>query len=176
MRSAFAAVVVLFAAVTAVPAQENRKRLFPAEQDGKYGYIDSNGIPTIPFKFEYAWDFHDGFAKVEIDGQCGYIANAGELVVQPHYNCAYSEDFSEGLAQVSTEPRKAGFIDSTGRMVIAAKFFMTGKFSEGLAKVWPSPSEYGFIDKAGTVVIPAVYRDYECDFHEGLACVQRNGK
>ena len=178
MGAALAAVFVLFAALTAVPAQESGKRLFPAEQGGKYGYIDSTGIPSIPFKFEYAWDFHDGLAKVEIDGQCGYIADSGEFVVQPLYICLYSEDFSGGLAQVSTQARTAGFIDSTGRMVIAEKSFMTGKFSEGLAKVWPAsdPSEYGFIDKAGTTVIPAVYQYYACDFHEGLACVQRNGK
>ena len=94
----------------------------------------------------------------------------------PQYGFLNSENFSEGLAQAGTDFRRNGFIDTTGRMTIPATCFMTRKFSEGLAKVWPTPLEYGFINKAGRLVIPAVYQEYGCDFHDGLACVKKDGK
>ena len=45
MAAALAGASVLFGALTAVPAQENGKRLFPAEEGGEIRYIDSTGDP-----------------------------------------------------------------------------------------------------------------------------------
>ncbi len=81
------------------------------------------------------------------------------------------------------ENGKVGYIDTTGKVVIKARFAQAGDFSEGLA---PARLEglYGFIDVNGNYVIPPKY-DFANSFKEGLAIVyvdsvpmyiDRNGK
>ena len=40
---------------------------FPAPQKGKWGYIDRSGRTVIEPRFDYAWDFSDGLARVATD-------------------------------------------------------------------------------------------------------------
>ena len=85
--------------------------------------------------------------------------------------------------------KKWGFIDKTGRMVIAAQFddvsrdqfggcTLTHKvfrnFSAGLCAVRLG-DKWGFIDKAGHLRVSAMY-DNAGTFSEGLACVRRGTK
>ena len=49
-------------------------------------------------KFEYAWDFHEGFAQVELDGKCNFIDTSGKLLSEQWYDLA--GDFHEGFAPV----------------------------------------------------------------------------
>lgn len=67
------------------------------------------------------------------------------------------------------ENGKVGYIDTTGKVVIKARFAQAGDFSEGLA---PARLEglYGFIDVNGNYVIPPKY-DFANSFKEGFAIV-----
>ncbi|MDD5361747.1 MAG: WG repeat-containing protein [Ignavibacteria bacterium] len=67
------------------------------------------------------------------------------------------------------ENGKVGFIDTTGKVVIKARFAQTGDFSEGLAPA-RLKGLYGYIDTTGEYVIPPKY-DYAMEFHDGLAIV-----
>jgi hypothetical protein len=67
------------------------------------------------------------------------------------------------------ENGKVGFIDTTGKVVIKARFAQTGDFSEGLAPA-RLKGLYGYIDTTGEYVIPPKY-DYAMEFHDGLAVV-----
>lgn len=53
---------------------------------------------------------------------------------------------------------KAGFIDTTGRLVIKAEFEATKGFAEGLAAV-QIENKWGYIDKTGKMVIKPIYDD-----------------
>ena len=77
---------------------------------------------------------------------------------------------------------KSGFIDSTGRLAIPAKFDSVGSFADGLARVEfgvvkkgdsfdHSNARYGFIDQKGELRIEARF-DYAHDFSDGLAVVK----
>ena len=70
---------------------------------------------------------------------------------------------------------KNGFIDSTGKIVIAPRFSRAcwvSDFSEGLAAVYLSDnSDGGYIDSTGQFIIAAGY-NYVGSFSEGLALVQ----
>ncbi|MDD5361746.1 MAG: WG repeat-containing protein [Ignavibacteria bacterium] len=67
------------------------------------------------------------------------------------------------------ENGKVGFIDTTGKVVIKARFAQTGDFSEGLAPA-RLKGLYGYIDTTGEYVIPPKY-DFASSFKEGFAIV-----
>jgi len=64
---------------------------------------------------------------------------------------------------------RTGFIDSTGRMVIAPRFEMTRPFTEGLAAVTLG-GVWGYIDTTGAMVIEPRF-DHAGEFSEHLAWV-----
>lgn len=86
---------------------------------------------------------------------------------------------TESTAQSPPAPRRLfpivvnglhGFIDSTGRVVIAPRFDDTFSFAEGLAPVRLG-RKWGYIDTTGTFVIEPRF-DYAWPFVEHLAWVQ----
>ncbi len=75
--------------------------------------------------------------------------------------------------------RPHGYIDRTGRLLIAPRFRAAHRFSEGLAAVAVSrgPADagtYGYVDRAGTFVIEPRFRAAG-EFSGGLAEVQTGG-
>jgi len=73
---------------------------------------------------------------------------------------------------------KYGFIDQTGKVVIAPQFDSASDFSEGLALVrigGESTGKYGFIDKTGNYVSDPQFGD-ALSFSEGLAAVKTGGE
>ena len=80
-------------------------------KDNKCGFIDRNGKIVIPFEYEDAGNFSEGFAPVKKDGKWGYISRSGELKIPFEFDEA--SDFSEEYAVVS-QNGKAGFIDKNG--------------------------------------------------------------
>ena len=69
---------------------------------------------------------------------------------------------------------KFGYKDSSGNIVIRARFDRALGFSEGLARVLQD-GKWGYIDKTGTVVIPTQF-DIAFSFENGLAKVEKNGQ
>ncbi len=143
------------------------ERLYLVEQDFRISDSRSNRQPEIRSCF-------------------GYVDLQGKLVI-PLASYLYAEDFSDGMARVTiaTEatsdeieaakrrgagPKpgtKVGYIDTTGKLVIPAKFDGAEGFRWGIAKVRveryePDPDSpgqkktiitYGFIDKQGRYLV-----------------------
>lgn len=167
-------------------------QLKPVYQSGKWGYADRYGKIVIKPQFDAARPFADGLAQVgmlneelpELEARpnirWGYIDETGSIVVQLRYTVL--RDFSENLAAAAildTEmPERVGagrsrrlnlkwgYVDRSGREVIAMQFLDAGDFAEGLAHVNTGggvkseegslcgpPSSYGYIDKTGAFVI-----------------------
>ena len=99
------------------------------------------------------------------------------IIIPPQYYLAY--EFAEGLAGVGkVSPGfqlRFGFINETGREVIALKYLNVDQFSEGLAAFKASNNKVGYIDKTGKEVIAAKY-DFANKFCNGLAAVVINKK
>lgn len=132
-------------------------------------------------QFEFAENFSEGLAKVELGGKIGFIDKTGRLVIPPTFNLegqyVFGLDthsgFSEGLAAVSMGEypnRMYGFVDHSGNMVIQPQFACAWHFSEGLAPVLQD-GKWGYVDKTGQVVIRPVY-ERAGFFSEGLALVK----
>jgi hypothetical protein len=68
-------------------------------------------------------------------------------------------------------PKRYGYIDATGKMIIPPQFTDALSFSEGLA--YAAQNKWGFIDSSGKMVIPPQYATYGdmTGFHDGLARV-----
>lgn len=68
--------------------------------DGKYGFRNEIKGKTveIPCKYDYAYDFVGGFARVKLNGKWGFIDEWGTIVVPIEYDEV--KDFSMGFASV----------------------------------------------------------------------------
>lgn len=69
---------------------------------------------------------------------------------------------------------KYGFMDKTGKELIAPTYDFASEFSEELSAV-KLDKKYGFIDKTGKIIIPLKY-DQAGSFSEGLALVKVGNK
>lgn len=83
---------------------------------------------------------------------CGY-GDAETAVDRIPRQFEVAEPFSQGLAAVRVDG-EYGYIDPTGRMVIAPRFEAAGSFQGGYAEVRLNGAS-GIIDRSGRLVIPA---------------------
>lgn len=81
---------------------------------GQYGFRSDEGDVVIDPRFQNAWYFSDGLARVMIDSLWGFIDRSGEIVIEPRYDLAW--DFQNGLALVMVDG-KYGYIDRQGSFV-----------------------------------------------------------
>lgn len=145
-----------------------------------YGFLNLEGELVLPCQYEYATSFQNGMAYVENGLDCRFIAPDGSVLLETDEFAKGS--FHEGFARYSHFETKGakmgyryGFIDSTGRAAIPAKWENAGDFSEGLAPVCIEGSTYrgdkwGYIDTTGAVVIPYAW-SYAYEFLDGFAVV-----
>lgn len=137
----------------------------------KWGFIDSTGTMVIPANYWSVGSFSHGLAPVLVGGSAGdmctgprggswgYINKRGELVIKPAYQGA--DEFSEGLAVVHVKDQGAGYIDTTGKMVIEPRqFSVAWSFHDGVARIRgseelgnPGWHDFGYIDKQGKVTL-----------------------
>jgi len=151
------------------------------DNNGKYGFVDEDWNTVIEPKYDDAYNFDDGLAKVKIDGQWGCIDRTGKVIVPIEYD--WVDRFSEGFAVVGLNSM-CGYVDKTGKLAIPLEYRDAYRFSEGLAPVLfgdNATGKYGFIDTAGKVIIPGAFDSVGYyGFSEGLVAVRRgdyfNGK
>ena len=135
------------------------------EVAGKFGYVDHSGNFTISPRFLDGDSFHDGYARVILEGPCAKMergpCSSPQVVPAdadkhtPLSSCKYS------------------FVDTSGRIISDLRFDSAGSFSEGLAPVQIS-GLWGYIDTSGSLVIPARFEKAE-SFSDGLGLVISNG-
>ncbi len=139
-----------------------------AVRKGKFGFINKNNKIVIPAKFDYAYDFKNGLAKVQVNGKWTYINRKGEPITG-WFDKVY--DFKDGIAIVQNGDKYA-IIDTTGK-VLSNWYDKIYDFHDGLAKV-KIGNKYSFITKSGKQ-LPLTFDDAS-DFSEGLAKVKVGNK
>ncbi|HWE35696.1 MAG TPA: WG repeat-containing protein [Isosphaeraceae bacterium] len=158
------------------------------KEGGKWGFIDTTGKLVIPIRFDSVeyHGFSDGLARVTVGDERYDIDKAGKVAIRlddpaaaPERRIWSASAFSEGLAPAmrsTDDPGTArwGYIDTTGRFIVAPRFDSAWDFSEGLACVGME-KKVGFIDRAGRVVIRPRFEGAQ-EFSEGLAAVQQGGR
>jgi len=166
------------------------------QSGSKYGYMDNNGKIKIFAQFDYAYNFREGLAVVqvystneepvyvEVDtfpppaGDCGYINSKGEYVFK--YK-GHISSFYEGLAYIDNKDGRF-FINHKFEKVFKVNYWEAENFSEGFAVVQtkgggqPDPRDrWSFIDKTGKL---ATEQEFEAvgSFSDGMAAVRKDGK
>ena len=129
--------------------------------DGKYGYIDENFNIIIPAIYNFAAEFCDDVAEVDIDLKTyACIDKTGKILYEaPSHGRLHF--FTEGLSIEEDEKKYLkGFVDKTGKRVIPCKYTKTGVFSEGVSYVKEKNGDSYYIDKVGKKVIdvPMIYK------------------
>jgi hypothetical protein len=131
------------------------------------GFIDKTGKFVIAPQFTFAGDFHAGLASAAtwshdstepVPPIGGLIDKTGKRIIwslpilsQVHEGEGMMPCFSEGLVAWKSKD-KWGYMDETGKFVIAPQFEGAADFHEGLAAVTVG-DVLKFIDKTGKVVI-----------------------
>lgn len=156
----------------------HREGLAGVLENGMCGYIDLSGELVVPLRYDSVTNFRDGWGLVRRDSRWTFVNDEGEEIGALFLA---AESFSEGLAAVAPlqaekgdDGPRYGFIDTEGKMVLAAEFRGAEPFSEGLAAVRPG-QKWGYIDRSGEIVVEARF-DLAGPFHEGLAPVQLGTK
>lgn len=122
--------------------------LFPVYIDGYEDYIDKYGNVVTNYKFDRADYFYDGMAIVEKDGLMGAIDLTGAIVIPIQYS--EMEHFSCGLASVTNEYGKIGYINKLGEVVIPFDdYTYAGYCSENIVIVEKGYNGYEFINSEG---------------------------
>ncbi|HEV2801724.1 MAG TPA: WG repeat-containing protein [Pyrinomonadaceae bacterium] len=156
-----------------------------------YGFIDRTGKFQISENFQQLDEFFsEGLVAASFQGDPPrgvYLQRDGRVAFEIplwHERTARQRNlhtfgmplrrgFNEGLAPVVSF-NKVGFIDKTGRVVIAPLFRETSGFSEGLAavKIIGSDGHYvwGYIDRTGKFAVTPQFKDAR-PFAGGLAQV-----
>jgi hypothetical protein len=104
--------------------------------NSKWGYIDRRGQWILKPQWSSANSFSDGLAIADAH----YIDHTGKIVINGG-NFGQLTDFSEGFAAVEVpaktryENSKWGYIDRTGKFLIAPRFEIARSFKGGLARV-----------------------------------------
>ena len=150
-----------------------KSQLFPISRGFEYGYIDRTGKIVVAPSFRFASDFMDGLGQVQTaDGKIAYVDVTGHIAFSMSLDLdgiGRIGDFNEGLAAVKVAGRY-GFMNHSGKMVIAPRFDDAGRFSGGLGSV-EVDGKLGFIDRSGKVVIEPAFKAAQ-GFSEGLSSVQ----
>lgn len=96
--------------------------LAPVERDGLWGYIDTEGDIAIDPRYDYAWEFVDGYTVVRYGdretGQRLYINTEGDLLNRARYGWAYV--FDGPLAHIARGPFSTGefgYINRDGEVI-----------------------------------------------------------
>src|ERR1035438_2373830 len=162
------------------------------ERDQKWGYLDKSGTVIIEPRFPWAQEFSEGLARVQISGpqlginaNWGFIERTGAVVIDVQKDPSFGghnnigsdsaeSAFHDGLALVDVGGKK-GYIDKTGKIVIAPQFTYAYPFSESLAAATKSASGddgWGHIDKTGRWIVEPKFQ-WASSFSGGLAPVNR---
>ena len=158
----------------------NETILLLFEQNGLYGYADTNGTVIIEPQWEYAEPFFAGIALVSHNSEpfvsCadGLIDMSGEYILSPNYMIETSAMFYI-IASDQCDELLYGYYD------VSSHYFQQPTFES----IWNGQQEssndliaaqkngkWGFLQRAtGKIVIPLQYDDIIEDFTNGFALV-----
>ncbi|MBN8876790.1 MAG: WG repeat-containing protein [Sphingobacteriales bacterium] len=145
-----------------------------------YVLVDVNNKQLTPhddYSVIEPFDLTVGLAKVERHKRIGFINNEFQETIPCKYidtSCYFPEqvtEFKEGVCCLKYAANEFHYLDSKGRTILKAHYFLALNFSEGFAAVEKRLGGWGFIDEDGNEIIECQYDD-AYSFSNGLAAVK----
>jgi hypothetical protein len=154
------------------------EELAPVRIGRKWGYVETAGRMAVEPRYQSAGEFHEGLARVHLWSKVACTAGNFTSDDAPFYAFHLLEDDKSDRSGCFPQGGKFGYIDKTGKMVIAPQFFAAQDFSEGLAAVRVEEtvdSKFGYIDRSGHMAIAPRFHQAG-PFSEGLAAVETSAR
>jgi hypothetical protein len=137
--------------LAAVCIEVEEKKMRTITKTKVCGYIGGNGDFLIPAKYQDAWDFNDGIARVKLNNREFFIDIMGNTIVA--LDSAYhGSDFHYGYAAVNTPDGRAYFIDKNGTVVYDYNFTSLTDFNNGYAFFTKRNGSQGYLDYNGNII------------------------
>jgi WG repeat protein len=124
MRIAYAALQLILIVVTVATAgctsstTTEQKGGTPVaafrDEQGKYGFIDREGVVVLAPKYEWAREFVNGLALVRLDRSLGFIDASGSLKVTLPPDTENALDASDGLIWFQSKEKGWGLTVQRG--------------------------------------------------------------
>jgi TolA-binding protein len=168
---------------TVIPPVYDRAESFAAglpvrvRLNNRWGLINAQGQLLQPCIYTYIGPWSEGLAVVVSEGKFGYLNAGGKIVVPINY--LYNREqlgdnpFRSNSTRVMLE-KKAGLIDSTGKLILPRDFDDVQPFQEGFAPV-NKKGKWGYADRLQKLRIPYTF-DEAWPFVNGVALVRINGQ
>lgn len=135
-------------------------------KEGKYGFLDPEGKEAVPFIYEEAYDFNQGFALVYKDEKYGCVDKNGKEIVPAIYEAIMpiSENRIVAYTNTTVNEEHCKVLDETGKLVFEfdggihsfensiAPFVDQGGSFEGHGQ-----SSDGYISKDGKILMKYDY-------------------
>lgn len=136
--------------------------------EGKFGFVDTNGKLVVPPVYDFAADFSEGKAlvgKADAEGKLGFfvIGSDGNLLTTlKHVWYAFDTAFGDGRLTCRFPSGGCGALNEKGKVYFALpdSILSLSRFQQGLAVV-SARSGVGLVDKNGQEVLPCQYNQIE---------------
>ena len=130
-------VIFLLAVVLSASCKEADNRLFVAERNGLYGYVNAKGDTIVDCTFPFVYT--DTISRIgfvaDSAGLIRCINNKGDFLFKV-FNYDNGPDYpAEGLFRIVDDNALVGFADTLGNVVISPRFKFAYPFKEGRAMV-----------------------------------------
>jgi len=149
--------------------EENKFLVVPAT---RFVYLNKLGDIELDGPFEFATDFSEGLAFVQIDKKTCVINTSGEI--QFEVDCVRFRPYHEGFAYIETEEGKVNYIDYSGKALLDFEIQSGDPFINNLAAIRIG-GKYGFVDKKGRISIQPMFDDVGHN-SEGMIPIKQNEK
>ena len=130
-------VIFLLAVVLSASCKEADNRLFVAERNGLYGYVNAKGdtIVSCTFPFVYTDTISCIGFVADSAGAIKCFNNEGDFLFKV-FNYDNGPDYpADGLFRIVDDNALVGFADTLGNVVISPRFKFAYPFKEGRAMV-----------------------------------------
>lgn len=137
--------------------------LVAMNQDEKYGAVDKSGKVAVDFKYDQLYNFSEGYAFARKETNSGskiiVLDKKGKEIasLKKDYSLV-STEFNHGLALVTDDDMRYGFVDTKGEFKRApGKVQAIGDFNSDNYVYANDSGEWGVMNMDGDVVIRAKY-------------------
>lgn len=150
------------------PASEGYR---PVRRNGRYGFINEQGLLMIPNRYEDVMPFSEGRAAIKIRNRWGFIDPSDHIVVQPVYEKVMP--FHNHVSKVS-QRNKWGLIDKNGKVLVPVRYDSVNLLPSGRVLV-QSEGYFGLADLEGNLLLHTKFNELT-DLDNGMVIVKQNGK
>lgn len=144
---------------------------------GKFGFMNQNGIEIIPCIYDQTNGtpefFYNGIVRMKKNGKYGILDKNGKTVVDFEYDYFIGHQWLEGFPKDFLGAKKGKeyvYINMKTFEVIKTSYEFAGEFQDGMATVLKD-NKYGFINSSFSLIVPCFY-NITRNFSEGFASVK----